>query len=67
MTTPDERTRSVVDTREFLELLARGGEITISGLVQSVAVGLLRHYPQHIDIDVSAVVLPSVWARPEQQ
>jgi hypothetical protein len=64
MTTPDERTRAVLDTREFLQTLAVGGEITIPGLVRSVAIGLLRHYPLGIDISISATVAPGVWAEP---
>ncbi|WP_310700386.1 BPSL0761 family protein [Paraburkholderia sp. USG1] len=66
MTTPYERTKAVVDTREMLEMLASADEITIGGLVQSVAIGLLRHYPLNIDLDVSAAALPGVWAPPER-
>ncbi|WP_408514635.1 BPSL0761 family protein [Paraburkholderia sediminicola] len=64
MTTPAERTKAVVDTRDFLEMLASMDEVTINGLVQSVASGLLRHFPNNIEIDVSAAALPSVWAPP---
>jgi hypothetical protein len=63
MTTPAERTKAVLDTREFLGLLATAPEVEIPGLVQSVAVCLLRHYPVDVDINASASVLPSVWAR----
>ncbi|MGC2966056.1 BPSL0761 family protein [Paraburkholderia aspalathi] len=66
MTTPYERTKAVVDAREMLEMLASADEITIGGLVQSVAIGLLRHYPLNIDLDVSAAALPGVWAPPER-
>lgn len=62
MTTPHERTKAVTDTRELLQMLARADEITIGGLVQTVALGLLRHYPLDIDLDVSAAALPEVWA-----
>ncbi|MEA3102738.1 BPSL0761 family protein, partial [Caballeronia mineralivorans] len=41
MTTPDERTRAVLDTRRFLETLATADEITVAGLVRTVAIGLL--------------------------
>ncbi|MGT2469318.1 BPSL0761 family protein [Paraburkholderia terrae] len=64
MTTPDERTRAVLDTRDFLQTLAAGDEITIAGLVRSVAVGLLRHYPLESDISTSAAAAPGVWAEP---
>ncbi len=66
MTTPDERTKAVIDTRELLQLLASADEITIGGLVQSVALGLLRHYPLDIDLDVSAAALPGMWAAPRR-
>jgi hypothetical protein len=67
MTTPDERTKAVIDTRELLQMLACANEITIDGLVQSVALGLLRHYPLDIDLDVSAAALPGIWAAPKRK
>ncbi|MFM0557610.1 hypothetical protein P0D69_42735 [Paraburkholderia sediminicola] len=67
MTTPHERTKAVIDTRELLQMLASAEQITIDGLVQSVALSLLRHYPLDIDLDVSAAALPGVWAAPEHR
>jgi hypothetical protein len=67
MTTPHERTKAVTDTRELLQLLASAKEITIDGLIQTVALGLLRHYPLDVDLDVSAAALPVVWAAPKQR
>jgi hypothetical protein len=64
MTTPDERTKAVLDTRDLLNLLAASPNVTIPGLVQSVAMSLLRHYPLTIDLDISASELPTVWAHP---
>jgi hypothetical protein len=64
MTTPIERTKAVLETRDFLELLSTAGKVDIPGLVQSVAKGLLRHYPLSNDLDISASVLPTVWAHP---
>ncbi|MFL9917974.1 hypothetical protein PQR75_21785 [Paraburkholderia fungorum] len=64
MTTPAERTKAVLDARDFLSLLAASPEVTIRGLVQSVAIGLLRHYPVKVDMDASASALPGVWAHP---
>ena len=64
MTTPRERTKAVTDTQELLQMLAAADEITIGGLVQTVALRLLRHYPLDIDLDVSAAALPGVWAAP---
>lgn len=66
MTTPDERTKAVVETRKFLRMLAGADEITIPGIVQTVAVGLLRHYPLDVDLAVSALALPGIWAHPKQ-
>jgi len=65
MTTPHERTKAVTDTRELLQMLASADEITIGGLVQTVALGLLRHYPLDADLDVSASALPGIWAPPK--
>jgi hypothetical protein len=66
MTTPDERTKAVVDTRDFLRTLATAQEITIQGLVQTVATHLLKHYPLDVDLVVSAAALPEIWACPKQ-
>jgi len=67
MTTPAERTKAVVDTRDVLEMLANAEEVTIRGLVQSVAICLLRHYPLNVDLDVSASALPGVWTHPSAE
>jgi hypothetical protein len=67
MTTPSERTKAVTDTREFLQMLARADEITVGGLVQTVALGLLRHYPLDVDLDVSASALPGLWVAPKRR
>ncbi|MEM5338843.1 BPSL0761 family protein [Paraburkholderia azotifigens] len=64
MTTPTERTKAVLGTRDFLEIISRADEVTIHGLVQSVAASLLRHYPLKVDLDLSAAALPTVWAPP---
>ena len=66
MTKPEERTKAVVETRDFLGILAAAHEITIPGLVQTVAVGLLEHYPADVDISMSASALPGIWANPNQ-
>lgn len=66
MTTPEERTKAVVDTRDFLRTLATAQEITIQGLVQTVATHLLKHYPLDVDVVVSAAALPEIWACPKQ-
>lgn len=65
MTTPQERTLAVVETRKFLQMLVAAGEITTPLSVKTIAAGLLRHYPLEVDIDVSASALPGVWAPPK--
>ena len=65
MTIPDERTKAVVETRNLLRILATADEVNIPGLVQTVAVGLLRHYPLDADLAVSASALPGIWATPK--
>jgi hypothetical protein len=52
MTTAYERTKAVIETRQFLQMLASADEVTIRGLVQSVAVcthspSTSRCPPQH--------------------
>ena len=64
MTTSEERTKAVIDTRDFLKLLATAEAVTIPGLVQSVAVCLLRHYPTTVDLDISSSALPELWGPP---
>lgn len=61
---PDERTKAVVETRKFLQMLEGADEVSIPGLVQTVAAGLLRHYPLDVDLAVSASALPGIWAHP---
>ncbi|WP_408334299.1 BPSL0761 family protein [Paraburkholderia agricolaris] len=65
MTTSIERTNAVVDTRDFLRLLATANDVSVPGLIQSVASALLRHYPLDVDLDISAAALPGIWAPPE--
>jgi hypothetical protein len=67
VTTPYERTKAVVDTRELLQILAAGEKISVAGLVQSLAVLLLRHYPLDIDIATSANAIPELWTSPSSR
>jgi hypothetical protein len=68
MTTPDERSRAVMETRWFLETLVGACEpIDVPGLVQSVAEGLLRNYPLDVDLMVSASALPELWGDPSRR
>ena len=66
MTTAYERTKSVIETRKFLQMLTSADDLASRSHVQSVAERLLRHYPLDIDLEVSAAALPAVWAAPER-
>ena len=48
MTMPHERTRAVIQTREFLVELSRNAELPEN--VRSSAKHLLRHYPSASDV-----------------
>lgn len=60
MTTPDERTRAVVDTRWFLEHLSRSNAVPDG--VRDTARRLLRHYPGNAHINAAAETWPMRWA-----
>lgn len=60
MTTPDERTRTVIRTRRFLQALATG-QRPAPAEVRAEAETLLRHFPADMDLSLSASALPSVW------
>lgn len=66
MTTPQERTLAVMETRKLLQMLASNDEVTDMASVQTTAAGLLRHFPLQVDIDISASALPGVWAQPKR-
>ena len=58
MTTPYERTRALVQTRDFLQRLATLGDdaVPISLLMEAEA--LLRHYPGLAHIELAHKALP---------
>lgn len=60
MTTPQERTRSVLQTREFLEKLLDREQLPLD--VRREALCLLRHYPFARDLDYAAAAFPETWA-----
>jgi hypothetical protein len=62
VTTPYERTQAVARTRDLLIELSAGRTIDADTL-QRRALSLLKHFPEPIDIDLSAAALPSVWSR----
>ncbi|WP_321845952.1 hypothetical protein [Paraburkholderia bannensis] len=49
-----------------MRTLASGEKISIDGLVQTVAINILRHYPHDLDIAASAAALPSLWCEPNR-
>ena len=67
MTMPDERTRAVLDTRDFLERLA-GAELADESPQTLVAwaKALLRHYPEDTHIRLASKALPAYWSSPEE-
>ncbi|WP_321207357.1 BPSL0761 family protein [Paraburkholderia domus] len=67
MTTPQERTQAVVETRRFLQMLVAADEVTTLSSLQTIATGLLRHYPLQVDIDISSSALLSVLAHPKRE
>ena len=67
MTMPDERTRAVLDAREFLGRMARGelaGESPQA--LTTWAKALLRHYPEDTHIRLASKALPAYWSSPEE-
>lgn len=62
MTTPDERTRSIVQTREFLRALCDSEQTSgVPDDVRREARRLLRHYPWDVHLDAAAVAWPDTW------
>ena len=63
MTMPSERTRAVLQTREFLQWLLRT-EVTpdMVARVKSEARALLRHYPSSIDMHLAHLACPQWFA-----
>ncbi|MCW3699595.1 BPSL0761 family protein [Burkholderia cenocepacia] len=62
MTTAHERTKAVVETRNYLQILASDINCAKKCDLGAEAVRLLRHYPLDVDLDVSAAALPNVWS-----
>jgi hypothetical protein len=62
MTTPHERTCSIVQAREFLQELRSSPEVPES--VRNEAHRLLRHFPSDGDLLITASAFPNWWATP---
>jgi len=65
MTTPDERLRAIVHTREFLLDLCNSKRTpTVPDSVRAEARRLLRHYPHDRDLELVVSALPQWFAWP---
>jgi hypothetical protein len=62
MTMPNERTRSVVQTRDFLQELKRRADVPEE--IRNEANRLLRHYPEDWHLDIAATRMPEWWGKP---
>ncbi|WP_371881490.1 BPSL0761 family protein [Caballeronia sp. S22] len=65
MTTPEQRTASVLATRDFLKTLAEGKTYEVHGAVRALATGMLLSYPTPTEILLSSLALPEMWGLPE--
>ena len=63
MTLPDERYRSIIQTRKFLWRLAGGEFPRTPKAVRQEANALLRHYPSDFDLDQLERAAPHVVQR----
>lgn len=65
MTTPDERTRAVLHTRDFLEALLNSAmQPGVPDEVRAEARRLLRHYPDVSDLRLASTALPLKFGSP---
>lgn len=63
MTTPDERSRALLQTRQFLVKLCKSGCAPgAPDIVRREARRLLRHYPDAGDVDLVAMAFPQWWS-----
>ena len=67
MTMPNERTRSVLRTRELLQMLASGSDVADMDELRDRALSLLRHFPDEMHFAWSAQALPAVWGNPDEK
>lgn len=64
MTLPRERTRAVLQTREFLRALANSG-LDLPNGIRERAITLLRHYPHARDLRLAHLGVPGWFGPPE--
>ena len=67
MTMPFELTSAVLQTREFLQMLARAEEPAIPEPIRREAHRLLRHFPNKNDLQFAADACPEWWGQPESE
>ena len=62
MTIPYERTRSLIETKSFLQEL-QDSKLTprVPAAVREIARNLLRHYPSYSDVELAHKALPGVY------
>jgi hypothetical protein len=65
MTMPDERSRAILQAREFLVRLAHGGVRSVPSHVRNEALRLLRHFPNENDVEILARRCPEWLGLPE--
>lgn len=59
VTVPEERTRAVLQTRDFLKELATSNPKSgVPEKVRAEAIRLLRHYPSSSDIEIAHMYAP---------
>jgi hypothetical protein len=64
MTLPDERTRAIVNARNFLyDLIDPKKTPRIPKAVRERARRILKHYPWDSYLDMTAEALPDVWGK----
>jgi len=63
LTLPDERYRSVAQTRDFLWRLAGGEFPRTPKAVREQAAGLLRHYPSRLELDDVSHYAPHIFTK----
>jgi hypothetical protein len=66
MMMPNERTRALLDGRRLLIERSEGAVDPKSGVLALRASGILRHFPEVCDIEISARALPLIWGDPGQ-
>ena len=59
MTTPYERTRAILETKQFLQNLAQAPQVPEA--VNQASLKLLRHYPTLLNIETAHKALPDVF------